>query len=79
MCFQAEFDGFVVAAKTQSVFTNVDIDKYLRTELSVLKNLRHPHLLRYVGACWCPKEKLDRFDSLVRHLFSSSLFVFYCC
>jgi hypothetical protein len=69
---QANYEGFVVAVKTQSIFDNVNIDKYLRTELSVLKNLRHPHLLRYVGAGWCPAAKLAKFDDLVSRLLSWS-------
>jgi hypothetical protein len=56
----------VVAAKTQAIFKTVNIDKHLRTELSVLKNLRHPHLLRYIGACFCPADQLSKFNDLVR-------------
>lgn len=48
---KGRYDGKTVAIKKQKV-QNAEIDKYLALELTCLKNLRHPNLLRYIGASW---------------------------
>ena len=50
----AVYKGEHVAIKKQLV-RNEGLDKYLATELTILKNLTpHPNMLRYIGAGWRP-------------------------
>jgi serine/threonine protein kinase len=41
--------GDLVAIKKQ-VREQQDLDEYLRRELAVLKNIKHPNLVAYIGA-----------------------------
>ena len=48
----AVYEGERVAIKKQLV-RNEGLDKYLTTELTILKNLTpHPNMMRYIGAGW---------------------------
>jgi serine/threonine protein kinase len=47
--YEGVYRGERVAVKKQRLETQM-IDKYLRQELSILKNVEHPNLLRYLGA-----------------------------
>lgn len=50
------YKGEEVAIKKQLV-RNAALDKYLESELTILKNLTpHPNLMRYIGAGWRPAE-----------------------
>lgn len=48
---KGQYKGETVSIKKQRV-DNAAIDKYLALELTCLKNLNHPNLLRYIGASW---------------------------
>ena len=46
------YKGEQVAIKKQSV-KSAKLDKYVQSELTILKNLTaHPNLMRYIGAGW---------------------------
>ena len=50
------YKGEEVAIKKQLV-RNAALDKYMQSELTILKNLTaHPNLMRYIGAGWRPAE-----------------------
>lgn len=50
------YKGEQVAIKKQLV-KDAELDKYLESELTILKNLTsHPNLMRYIGAGWRPAE-----------------------
>ena len=49
MRVEGVYQGERVAVKKQHLEAMM-IDKYLRQELSILKNVEHPNLLRYIGA-----------------------------
>lgn len=48
---KGRYQGETVAIKKQKI-NQLEIDKYLALELTCLKNLNHPNLLRYIGASW---------------------------
>ena len=48
--YVGKYQGQTVAVKKQVVEDASNVDKYLKKELSVLKTIAHPHLLRFIGA-----------------------------
>ena len=48
-------DKKLVAIKKQSL-ENPELLKYIHSEIDILKSIRHPNVLRYIGICF-EKEK----------------------
>ena len=73
----AVYKGEQVAMKKQLV-RNAGLDKYLESELTILKNLTpHPNVMRYIGAGWRAAGRAEAESQWTEVWFSSGTLSLY--
>jgi len=49
--FRANYFGTEVAIKKMKIPSDSDLKKFMRREVIILKSMRHPHVVQFVGVC----------------------------